>query len=66
MTIQNEKCYIGIDVSKTMLDVFVSSKKQYLQFENNTPGIRKLIKKIKLILLYLMLIYLDVKSEFNN
>lgn len=47
MTIQNEKCYIGIDVSKAILDVFVLPKKIYLQFENNVAGIRKLIKKLK-------------------
>jgi transposase len=48
MTIQNEKCYIGIDVSKGMLDVFISSNKKHLQFENNVTGISKLIKKVKL------------------
>jgi len=48
MTIQNEKCYIGIDISKAMLDVFISSNNIYLQLENNTAGIRKLIKKLKL------------------
>ena len=47
MTIQSEKCYIGIDVSKAILDVFILSKKTHLQFENNVVGIRKLIKKLK-------------------
>ena len=47
MTIQDEKCYIGIDVSKAILDVFFLSKKTHLQFQNNVTGIRKLIKKIK-------------------
>lgn len=47
MTIQNEKCYIGIDVSKAILDVYVLPKKIYLQFENNVMGIKKLIKKVQ-------------------
>ena len=46
MTIQNEKCYIGIDVSKAILDVFIYPLK-YLQFNNDTKGIQKLIEKLK-------------------
>jgi transposase len=48
MTIQNDKCYIGIDVSKARLDVHTLPEKRYMQFENNVSGIRKLIKKVKL------------------
>lgn len=48
MTIQNEKCYIGIDVSKAILDVFIMPKKVHFQVENNITGIRKLIKKLKI------------------
>jgi transposase len=47
MTIQNEKCYIGIDVSKAILDVFMIPNKRYLQFQNTAVGIKKLIKKIQ-------------------
>lgn len=47
MTIQNEKCHIGIDVSKMRLDVFVSLTNSRLQFENNLSGINQLIKIIK-------------------
>lgn len=47
MTIHYEKCYIGIDVSKAILDVFVLPIKIYLRFENNTSGIRNLVKKLK-------------------
>jgi len=47
MTKKNEKCYIGIDVAKASLDVFVSLSKQWLQFENNTNGIKKIVKKFK-------------------
>jgi len=47
MTIQNEKCYIGIDVSKAMLDVFFLPKNKYIQVENNELGIKKLIKEFR-------------------
>lgn len=47
MTMQNEKCYMGIDVSKARLDVFFMPTKTYIQYENNKKGIKKLIKKIK-------------------
>jgi transposase len=45
MSIQNEKCYIGIDVSKDVLDVFILHNKKYLQVKNSVAGIRKLIKE---------------------
>jgi transposase len=48
MTIQNEKCHIGIDVSKAMLDVFILPKNKYIQVENNVTGIKKLIKEFNL------------------
>ena len=47
MTNHSEKCHIGVDVSKESLDVFVLPDKKYLQFENNTSGIEKLLKKVK-------------------
>jgi len=47
MTFHYEKCHIGIDVSKEKLDVFVLSEKKYLQFDNTTFGIKKLIKKVQ-------------------
>ena len=43
----NEKCYIGIDVSKAILDIYILPKKIHLQFENNAKGVVKLIKKLK-------------------
>jgi len=46
MTSEFRKSYIGIDVSKHTLDVFVLSSKESIQFQNNLAGIRKLIKKI--------------------
>lgn len=47
MTTQDEKSYIGIDVSKAMLDVFILPLKQQLQFENNVQGIQKLRAKLQ-------------------
>lgn len=46
MTSQSYKSYIGIDVSKHTLDIFISSSKENSQFQNNLAGIRKLIKKM--------------------
>ncbi|CDZ76216.1 hypothetical protein BN59_00483 [Legionella massiliensis] len=46
---QEEKIYIGIDVSKSDLDVFILPSRKYMRFKNNAEGIRKLLDKIKLI-----------------
>ncbi len=45
---QEEKIYIGIDVSKSALDVFILPTKKYMRFTNDEAGIKKLIKKIQL------------------
>jgi transposase len=45
---KSEKSYIGIDVSKTMLDVYVLPYKKYFQLKNDNKGIAKLITKLKL------------------
>jgi transposase len=45
---KEEKIYIGIDVSKAVLDVFILPSKKYMQFDNNETGIKKLVSKIKL------------------
>lgn len=47
MTLQSEKRYIGVDVSKESLDVFVLPNKHYLQFENNASGIKKFLRQIQ-------------------
>jgi transposase len=47
MTILNQKCYVGMDVSKTILDVYILPDKKYMQFKNDTKGIQKLIGKLK-------------------
>jgi transposase len=46
--LQEEKIYIGVDVSKAVLDVFVLPTRKYMQFNNNETGIKKLLKKIAL------------------
>jgi transposase len=46
MMVQKEKCYIGIDISKAMLDVFILPSEKYMQFRNDKEGIKKLIAKI--------------------
>jgi transposase len=45
MTIQHSNCYIGIDVSKASLDVFVLPAGKYMQFKNDQSGWKKLIQK---------------------
>jgi transposase len=47
MTTYNEKCYIGIDVSKVILDVYILPWKKYMQFKNDTKGMQKLSEKLK-------------------
>lgn len=49
MITKDEKSYIGIDVSKSILDVFILPSKKCMQFKNTPVGIQKLIKKMKLI-----------------
>jgi transposase len=46
MKVQDEKCYIGIDVSKANLDVYVLPWKKFMQFKNDAKGISKLVKKL--------------------
>ena len=47
MTIKNEKGYVGIDVSKAKLDVYVLPNKKYIQVDNNIKGTHKLIKELQ-------------------
>jgi transposase len=46
MTIQHANCYIGIDVSKATLDVFVRPFDKHMQFKNDKSGWKKLVQKI--------------------
>jgi transposase len=47
MTIKEEKCHIGIDVSKEFLDIFILPFNKYMQFKNDPRGIKKLLDKFK-------------------
>jgi transposase len=39
--------YVGIDVSKDNLDIFIRGLNQYFQVQNNKTGISKLVKELK-------------------
>jgi transposase len=41
-----EKVHIGIDVSKSILDVYILPNKKYMQFKNDLVGIEQLVKKM--------------------
>lgn len=43
---KNNKFYIGIDVSKTILDVYILPINKYMQFSNTPQDIQKLVKKL--------------------
>lgn len=43
------KSYVGIDVSKSNLDVYLLPSEKYMQFKNDTHGIKKLASKMKII-----------------
>lgn len=49
MTMNDEKFYIGVDVSKSILDVYDLHQKLYSQFDNDPKGIKKLIKYLSSI-----------------
>lgn len=46
--LETKKIYIGIDVSKAMLDVFILPNKKFMQFANDGQGIQKLVNKVSL------------------
>lgn len=46
MTSQVPKYYVGIDVSKDMLDLFILPQQKRMQFKNQTIDIKKLVKKL--------------------
>lgn len=45
MSIIDEKIYIGIDVSKSLLDVYILPSHKHMVFKNNPQGFKKLIQK---------------------
>lgn len=47
MNLKEEKCYVGIDISKEYLDVYILPLNKYMQFKNNAKEIQKLIKKLE-------------------
>jgi transposase len=47
MTTQKYKIHIGIDVSKAVLDIFLSIDRSHHQYENSISGIKKLMAKLK-------------------
>lgn len=44
--LNDEKIYIGIDVSKALLDVFILPAQKYMQFSHDAKGIEKLVNKL--------------------
>lgn len=46
--VNQEKIYIGIDVSKATLDIYILPNKKYMQFSNDAAGIKKLLNKVRL------------------
>lgn len=46
--VNQEKIYIGIDVSKATLDIFILPNKKYMQFSNDAEGIQKFLNKVRL------------------
>ncbi len=47
MSVKAEKSYVGIDVSKSILDVYILPQKKHMQFKNDTKDIEKLALKMK-------------------
>ena len=45
--LEEKKVYIGIDVSKSILDVFVLPNNKHMQFKNEPDSIEKLLAKLK-------------------
>lgn len=46
MNLQVKKCYIGVDISKTSLDLHILPSGKYMQFKNDPKDIAKLAKKL--------------------
>ncbi len=45
---EDKKVYIGIDVSKSTLDVFILPNNKHMQFKNEPSDIQKLAKKLNI------------------
>ena len=46
MTTVNETCYVGVDVSKSSLDVYRPDTKASIEFDNDLEGIKQFSKKL--------------------
>ncbi len=66
MTIQVNKIYIGIDVSKAMLDIFNSSDSSYHQYENSASGIKVLVANLKKVKNSQLLIALEATGGYER
>lgn len=66
MTIQERKIYIGIDVSKALLDIFNSNDSSYHQYENSASGIKTLIADLKKIKNSQLLIALEATGGYEK
>lgn len=49
MTHSAVECFVGIDVSKSTLDVFIDSFSEVMHVGNDDPGIKKIASRLKLI-----------------
>lgn len=47
MTLNSETCWVGVDVSKSALDVYVSLPEQAFSVEHDPDGIRRLIETLQ-------------------
>lgn len=47
MANKDDKSYVGMDVSKEVLDVYILPFEKHMQFQNNANGVRKLIEKLQ-------------------
>ena len=47
MTLNSETCWVGVDVSKSTLDVYVSLPEQAFSVEHDPDGIRRLIETLQ-------------------
>jgi transposase len=66
MTTQEHKIYIGIDVSKAVLDIFISADSSYHQYENSIPGIKKLMAKLKKYPIEQMLVAMEATGGYEK
>lgn len=66
MTIQECKIYIGIDVSKSTLDIYNSSDASFYQYDNSAMGIKKLASDFKRIKKNEMLITLEATGGYEK